>query len=74
MKIHYTIARGYASDIAGYSSVGDWVTAKWVPWITNNITDDFTIGDISEREFVIEFDSPEHAEQFKRIMGGRIDS
>ena len=72
MKIKYGIATGYEAKIAEHDSAEKWVNAHYGKWITANVTEDFTITDVTGLDFIVDFPSTADAVAFKEKLGGRI--
>lgn len=48
-----------------------WVARRYGDWITANLTEAFSFRDVSIAQFDVMFSSPEHAWQFRSLIGGQ---
>lgn len=83
MKIEYEIAGGYKrGELAGYiatypalsqsEATQNWIDIKFVPWINEAITEDFSIYEYGLDFFRLDFPNREHGLTFLTQMGGRL--
>ena len=82
MKIKMTIAGGYQrGELKSYiesrgtntlDATREWIDQKFGTWIRMNLTDDFTITNVTKADFVIDFASDEAAVSFREQVGGKV--
>ena len=53
-------------------ATAQWVEKRYGGWVTEHITDKFTVENVALSSFELHFEQRTHAEQFRKDVGGVI--
>jgi hypothetical protein len=82
MKIHIDVANGYRADIGKIKldnptwtdeqATAQFIDDVYCKWIRTNLGDDFSVLDVNEQNFRIDFTYEDDANAFRHAVGGRV--